>query len=447
MGIALSTAAIGLAPGPDRTLEPSRKDGETLQTLLGTHVYSWTVCNAYDADDALYTYTNPLWPDGLKWMQLPPDTHLLLYGRSSIAQVGSALRSAAHVYGVLEKTQVISAARDCADATVHPRRQELNATCVVDCNKYMSLGPSNAPILVDPHSVVVDHLVGGSTITTIANHAQTQRLEARLDDWLKMLAPRNGEANFTHGIFMDPHPQWWFDLRCRDGGANEPHQRLQKSNITQTPEQDGSKWDCQPNADAYCPRRHPLYPQFRKWVHREPAVMILPPRLQNRDIPFYAKAEGGEQLQGVKREESSPQAMKADVWPPQRAGAEVAPPPRTAAAGFDPNPADAPSGGEYLPQDVTADNYKVPHEYELRCVLDEQLKDCPHGRNTTVWLAQTKLIYEYGNAIEGLPPPCYCEHICNARCVRGTSSLLIDQCYVGPGIAATWLGLRAAGLA
>ena len=74
-----------------------------------------------------------------------------------------------------------------------------------------------------------------------------------------------------------------------------------------------------------------------------------------------------------------------------------------------------------------------------------------------MWLAQTKLVYEYAGASLALSPPCYCEHVCNARCVipepsatdgaTASSSDSQQRCYVGPGVAATWLVLRAAGLA
>ena len=100
----------------------------------------------------------------------------------------------------------------------------------------------------------------------------------------------------------------------------------------------------------------------------------------------------------------------------------------------------------------------MPEEFALRCVLDSQLGGltaagmpaCPQGRNTTVWLAQTKLVYEHVGATHDPSPPCYCEHVCNARCVtdpRAGNSSGGPQCYLGPGVAATWLVLRASGLA
>ena len=97
------------------------------------------------------------------------------------------------------------------------------------------------------------------------------------------------------------------------------------------------------------------------------------------------------------------------------------------------------------------DDYVVPDEYSLKCVLDAQLARtgsafCPNGRNTTVWLAQAKLIYGFEGATEHPSSTCLCTHLCNARCVLDASSGS-PQCYAGPGVAATWLALRAAGLA
>ena len=95
--------------------------------------------------------------------------------------------------------------------------------------------------------------------------------------------------------------------------------------------------------------------------------------------------------------------------------------------------------------------YEVPKEYSLKCVLDEQLArtdapHCPDGRNKTVWLAQAKLVYNFEGASEHPSTTCLCTHLCNARCVLDKPSGS-PRCYAGPGVAATWLALRAAGLA
>lgn len=445
----LLSYALGLTPVLRTAIQPRSSAGPpteaTLQNIIGHRAHSWTVCTSNSTDtaeelhtegarevvgtvDRKYTYTNPLWPNGLDWMMLPPGTHLLLYGRSSIAGVSSALRAGSEAYGVLEETVTVSAARDCADPTEDPRKHQQATTCLYDCDAYMTLGPRefNISTTVDPHSITVDYLRGNSSITTISNHAQTQRLESRLDDWLKMVAPLNGTRNFTHSIFMDPRPQWWFDQRCV-GLFGEPRHMLNEWNLTVE--------DCQPSADADCPRRHPLFRTVSRWVDRAPAVMLLPPRLISRDIPFVrgdSSARGTASISSVASE-------IIDFDP------TAEPPPASA---YDPAPPEA--GENYLPDWVTADDYYVPDEFALRCVLDEQLGDCPQGRNQTVWLAQTKLVYEWAGAAQDLSPPCYCEHVCNARCVSGAASSnepSAHKCYAGPGIAATWLVLRAAGLA
>ena len=463
-------------------------------------------------------YSNPLWPNGLDWMRLPPGTHLLLYGRSSIAGISSALRAGSEAYGVLERSVTVSAARDCADPAENPRKHPQLTSCLYDCEAYMTIGPRelNVSTSADPHSVTVDYLKGGSTITTMSNHAQTQRLESRLDDWLGMLAPLNGSTNFTHAIFMDPRPQWWFDQRCA-GLYGEPRQeRAQGLEPRSRPQQQGQQLDernrfnltvedCQPSADADCPRRHPLFRVVSRWVDRAPAVVLLPPRLFSRDIPFERSDDITRGTAPIGPLSGFPHQSEFDP--------SADPPPASA---YTPAPMDA--GGEYLPNGTSPQNYHVPDEFALRCVLDEQLNGltaegmpaCPRGRNSTVrlaqtephphtlthrtppphpqrspspspspppptltltptpnpnphplpnrlphptpnphqvWLAQTKLVYEYAGAAHDLSPPCYCEHVCNARCVTDPRSSSGPQCYVGPGVAATWLVLRAAGLA
>ena len=238
MVLGMVSAALGLAPAQRTALQPPRPQWDTsteplFQNVFGHRAHSWTVCstNGTGTEQEIetggarqearsanrqFTYSNPLWPNGLDWMRLPPGTHLLLYGRSSIAGISSALRAGSEAYGLLERTETVSAARDCAEPTEDPRKHPQVTTCLYDCEAYMTVGPRelNVSTSADPHSVTVDYLSGGSTITTISNHAQTQRLESRLDDWLGMVAPlneKNKSINFTHAVFMDPRPQWWFD--------------------------------------------------------------------------------------------------------------------------------------------------------------------------------------------------------------------------------------------
>ena len=62
-------------------------------------------------------------------------------------------------------------------------------------------------------------------------------------------------------------------------------------------------------------------------------------------------------------------------------------------------------------------------------------------------LAQAQEAYEYNNAAAKAPATCSCKHICNVRCVQRNDSAELPHCYMGPGLAAAWLTLRAAGLA
>ena len=232
MGLALSAGALALAEGPQPALQPSAHY-ESFEAAFGARAYSWTVCTFSRRDHTTYSYGhNLLWPNGFEWVKLPKNTHLLLFGKSSMAQIASALRAASEVYGMLEKTVTVSAARDCQDPRMDPRTHFQSSVCNKGCARYMPLGPTGKACnkcnvmescggCHDPHAITVDYLAGGSTITTFANHAQSQRLEARLDEYLSMVTPHNGTINFTHGAFMEPHSDSWFDDRCA-GTGHEP---------------------------------------------------------------------------------------------------------------------------------------------------------------------------------------------------------------------------------
>ena len=71
-------------------LNTSRTDAD-VQSTFSERVGTWTLCSTDGTEDlheakgeGYATYTNPLWPNGLDWMKLPPGTHLLLYGRGSM---------------------------------------------------------------------------------------------------------------------------------------------------------------------------------------------------------------------------------------------------------------------------------------------------------------------------------------------------------------------------
>ena len=418
---------------------PSTVPGESFEAIFGKHAYSWTTCS-FDANKAAgstaLSYRSPVWPDGhewqtYKWAKLPKQTHLLLFGTSSMQQVASALRAASAAHGTLMKTVTVSSNRDCKDPTIDPRTQQWpqSTSCQKACNK-MTLGPSGNSCSKcrnsddpscgrckhDPHSITVDYLSGDSTITTIANHGQSQRLNGRFGEYLSMVAPRNGAMNFTHGAFMNPHTDSWFDGRCdflrkRNGEAKEGdaekgmeedsqelEQEYEETHLYETQRTKVGKVHllCSPTAGAWCPRQHPHFATMAKWVDHEVAGVINPARDEHDFTPFASFASAS--TTGV----ASTNAMTG--------------------------------------------------VFRLHCVTDHQLQGrqaCPDGRNTTVWLGQSKIVYANSGAAGNLPsshdgggqPPCYCEHLCNARCARG------GRCYAGPGLAAAWLVLRAAGLA
>lgn len=346
--------------------------------------YGWTMCtsNSTDAQAFDFTYASSLWSTGLDWMRLPPSTHLLLFGRSSMAQVASALRSGSAALGTLEGTKVLSSADFCLDPKEHPKRH-MAKNCSFQCSRWMNCGPLGKPCEDDPHSITVDRLVGGSTITTISNHPQSQRLGSRLNEWLKLVVPKQAHGNFTHGAFMDPHPDFYFDRDCLtqsrnqlEDAADDDADLLPQRRAIYKPEQ-----YCDPWARDACTKRHPHFDVVSRWVDSDVASVISPPRKASNAIPFLRETHENDET------------------------------------------------------------------YNLRCVTDEQLEDCDGRRNLTVWLSQAQEAYEYGNAADEQPANCLCKHICNARCVQRPGTKQTPHCYVGPGVAAAWLVLRAAGLA
>lgn len=465
MALALEACALGVPPSRSFLLGGTSTSSGSFEATLGERSYSWTVCS-YDHSDYDYgttnDYANPLWPNGYEWVKLPKNTHLLLYGKSSMAQLASALRAGSQALGVHEKTVTFSATRDCHVDEGPPPVE--SSTCETQCGKYASLGPSGESCgqcrewdpascagCYEPHGITVDYFAGGSTITTIANHAQSQRLEGRLEEYLSMVSPRQGKMSthaankhmFTHAAYMGPHSDHWFDKRC-EGTDNEPGQiapvlRTDNESKGEDAEEEAEEEEadeeegppgarliqsrrqcnglrcklCRWDSDALCPRQHPHFSIVSRWVEREVAAVLEPPRNRHMHPPFQERlpAQGSAAGAGAELPNATAKVIRSED-----------------------------------------DGVGARHEaIRLRCVTDEQLQhECPHGRNTTVWLGQSKLVYEWEGAAErlhlpmspeGNGPACLCGHLCNARCAVG------GRCHAGPGLAAAWLVLRAVGLA
>jgi hypothetical protein len=358
-------------------------------------VYGWTECtdNSTERSAFEYNYRSTLWSASLEWMRMPPSTHLLIFGRSSIAQVSSAVRSGNRALGTLLRSEIITHADFCRDPEAPVK---MVTECLYQCPRWLNCGPNGADCTDDPHSITVDYFVGGSTITTISNHPESQRVGSRLDEWLALVAP---ERNFTHAAFMDPHPDFYFDRACvSQWRHNHTHVKGDYVNKKPVPDPRPPRRGrfkranyCHPESEADCVERHPHYDTIRSWVTGTVASVIEPPRNEENEIP-----------------------------------------------------------GSIQKLDDAIDT--TLYDFSLKCVTDDQLTnmtECPKGmRNTTVWLAQAQEAYERfsENAVDE-PAQCVCKHICNARCVQKPGSTDPPHCYMGPGVAAAWLILRAAGLA
>ena len=92
-------------PGPapaSHALVPANR-ASLIHAQFAEDVYGWTECvdNSTNVDAFDFSYMSSLWSNELEWMRLPPSTHLLLFGRSSMAQVSSALRAGNRALGEL----------------------------------------------------------------------------------------------------------------------------------------------------------------------------------------------------------------------------------------------------------------------------------------------------------------------------------------------------------
>ena len=259
------------APGREMQLHQLQSGAATplnmpINVAQANSVY---VCGHADTPSLLqepFAYANPLWPDSLNWMRLPPGTHLLLYGSSHMAAVSSALRAAAQTIGVLRSTQTLSHCDFCADPMdLSAPDQECSDLCVT----FKKCGPLATPCDIVPHSITLDVLEGNSSITTIANHAQSQRPNGRLDDWLASIRPSVPKAKWTHGAFITPHDSPFFDAHCtkeQTNGAVMPDANIVGDAVER----------CPSTSNGACPRAEPAFVTMSRWVERPVAAVIKP---------------------------------------------------------------------------------------------------------------------------------------------------------------------------
>ena len=384
----------------------------SLADLFGERLPSQFVCLHEEPPDGRFLL------QGHAWMVPPPNTHLLLLGTSHFYSISAALRAALAKGGYLQRTEILSHSSSCAaepaEFELHccgkPPAETLTAdeflagACdTADPNCEQKCGVFQSPC-INQQGVVVDYLAGGSTITTIHNHAQMQRSDnaARLDELLSKLP-----WSLTHAAFMRPHDDAYFAAQCEQARTGKPTDSTKVGDAVE---------ECGPYADGECPKQSPTYSVLAKHVRGGASRIATVLRPDVDALEAMAR-----RLMERRRASQRPAGRRQ----------------RLSTVG------DGPLG--------------------LRCVFDKQIAStaCAGRRNTTVWITQALQLYtghsNGQNISDGLGSH---SHLCNAICsytdtggihgdgvsAAGTSGKGV-QCQEGPGLAAVWLVLRAAGLA
>ena len=217
--------------------------------------------------------------EGMDWMNLPHGTHLLLWGTSHMSAVAQAMRVAARGLGILEKSEILSHSNVCANPDdLEPADSSCQITGNEECDNEMRCGPNEEPCDLRSHSILRDYLVGGSTITSVSNHVQSQRTSEAIDHWMQHILP-DGVANFTHGAFMSPHTESWIKAQCKkqqSHGNEVPDPTKVGDEVEPAP--------CTGTDGPDCPtRRDSRFAAFARWVAQNPAVVFMP---QGDDVPL-----------------------------------------------------------------------------------------------------------------------------------------------------------------
>ena len=398
-----ASAHTGAAPLLPRDEHEDSPKGRLLPQLLAKSLPSSFVCLSRDHLRGNFILR------GHSWMVPPPNTHLLLFGTSHFYSMSSVLRVGFAHLGVLNRTDIVGHSGMCERSTdaVPDWRNPASSLSSTDflagrcnareCIQVCGLGQSACE---NQQGIVVDYLTENRTITTIVNHAQSQRSDggAYLDALLSKLP-----WNLTHAAFMRPHDDAYFAAQCERSRTGVPPDGTKVGDAVEA---------CGPYADGECPKQSPAYSVLAKHVSR--IATVLRP-----DV---------EALEAMARQMARTRAAQRAAGRPQRLSV-----------------GDGPLG--------------------LRCVLDEQIAsaECAGQRNTTAWITQALQLYtgvsNGHNVSDAIGSD---SHLCNAICSStdrwcrhhrriDTNAICSStggvECQEGPGLAAVWLVLRAAGLA
>ena len=159
-------------------------------------------------------------------------------------------------------------------------------------------GPAPQPCNLAMSSIVRAHLAEGSSITSVANHAQSQLSAKSASRWAARLAGTLGR-NFTHGAFMVPHDASWMEAQCAK----------YRTGVMPDPDQVGDRVEpCGDGDDGGCASKDPRFSAVSQWVTR-PMAIVLRPSSTTDDIPNTA---GREHIMKLKTVPTAPLSCVTD---------------------------------------------------------------------------------------------------------------------------------------
>lgn len=271
----------------------------------------------------------------LEWIRLPANTHLLLYGTSHMQMLSGALRVAAKHVGVLKSTETISHTVPChvTDELEPPDGRCEDGFTPELCQTAMKCGREAKPCSIPQlGSIARDHLEGGSTITTIGNHAQSQLNRASTEHWVGRLARDQGH-NFTHAAFMEAHAPDYFHSQCV---------RAQTGEVPDAAKVGDAVEPCGDKEPADCPKADPRFDAVAQFVTGQ-VVTVTRPAL---DKGHYYHWPGGVAPRRETLRQAGTHVYLQQAYAPEFATPEMAVPNCHHADGWP--PAQEPECGKHL---------------------------------------------------------------------------------------------------
>merc|ERR1740130_820274 len=213
---------------------------------------------------------------------LPPNTHLLLYGTSQVRAVRQVLVSMARYQGTFERTRLVDISDHCGSGSGQAKNfldrvlaeAALEAlTCVP--GTCAMCGIQKQKCKHADHTV--DYFAGNSTVTTISDMAQYQKL-AHLGALEGLL--NKHEPSFTNAYFWAPNDESYFDMQCAKLAVSRDPLTVQK--LTRA-FQGATQAQCDLD-DEECRHGSPYFQAFRKAVPSQALGFVGRPKKRATEL-------------------------------------------------------------------------------------------------------------------------------------------------------------------